>query len=130
MTKMMAALVEANTNTSAALVKLSAQKDANGSRVHSTMRVQIPTDWPKYGDDGTYDGDPKRFYFHLENMFCLANDGNGLSWHERWIALGHSLKGKRKIPYNRVLNVMQRDSKRIPDCAEVAYDEVKQRHLK
>ena len=89
MIKLMGALVEANTNTSAALVKLTTQKDGHGGRVHSTMRVQIPTDWPKYGDDGVYDLDPKRFYFHLENMFCLANDGAGLSWHERWIGLGH-----------------------------------------
>ena len=52
MAKLMAIMVEANANTSEALVKLAAAKESGGDRIHSTMRVQIPTDWPKYGDDG------------------------------------------------------------------------------
>ena len=60
MSKLMAIMVEASTNTSEALVRLAASKESGGNRIHSTMRVQIPTDWPKYGDDGTYDGDPMR----------------------------------------------------------------------
>ena len=63
-------------------------------------------------------------------MFRLANDGHGLSWHERWVALGRSLRGKKKVPYNRVLNVMRKESKSIPDHAEGAYDEVKRKHLR
>ena len=94
------------------------------------MRVQIPTDWPKYGDEGLYDKDPEKFYFHLENTFRLANDGHGLSWHERWIALGCSLKGKKRIPYNRTLNVLQKECKSIPDHAEQSYVEVKQKHAR
>ena len=71
-----------------ALKEMSAAK----KKVPSTIKVQPHVSWPKFGDKsemGTQE--VKEFFEKFEELTSLANDGEGMSAHEKLIALSNSL---------------------------------------
>ena len=57
----------------------------------STIRVEPRINWPKLGDDNTGGKDVIDFYDRLEEIFGLANNGQGMSATERLVALKNCL---------------------------------------
>ena len=57
----------------------------------STIRVEPRVTWPKLGDDGTGGKEVQEFYEKLEEIFGLANNGQGMSATERLVALKNYL---------------------------------------
>ena len=96
----------------------------------ATIRVEPKISWPKLGDDNTGGKDVIDFYERLEEIFGLANNGQGMSATERLVALKNCLSGSRKIIYENVWKASPKNGERQPEDPEAVYRDIKKRLMK
>ena len=94
----------------------------------STIKVEPRVTWPKLGDDGPGGKEVQEFYERLEEIFALANNGQGMSSQEQLVALKNCLQGSRKVIYENVYKSAKNPEGVVEDHQKV-YDAIKKRPM-
>ena len=111
------------------LERLNAEKRPAPGQLRSTIRVEPRVSWPRLGDDGLGGKEVEEFYERLEEIFGLANNGQGMSAPEKLVAMKGCLHGSRRAIYENIFKKCKGSDGLIED-ADAVYKLIKLRLLR